>query len=52
MSDDITKTVEAIHKALGENRWAEADRLQLVLNELVKIEVAAIQGKSVSGQKI
>lgn len=40
--DDIA---DAISKAIDAKEWAKVDRLQLVLNQLVKIEIAAIEGK-------
>jgi len=42
-TDDITKVVNEIIKLLDAGQWPKADRLQLVLNELVKVEVARIE---------
>lgn len=43
--DEIKKVVNQIIEALEKDQWSRADRLQLVLNQLVKVEVAAIEGK-------
>ena len=40
---DISKVVSELIKQLEAAQWARADRLQLVLNELVKVEVAIIE---------
>ena len=42
-TDDISKVVSEIIKLLEAGQWSRADRLQLVLNELVKVEVAIIE---------
>jgi hypothetical protein len=39
---DISKVVDQIIKELESNNWSKSDRLQKVLEELVKIEVAKI----------
>lgn len=41
----IDEVTDAIIKATDESKWATVDRLQKVLEQLVKIEVAAIKGK-------
>lgn len=40
---DITKVVEQIIKHLDDREWSQADRLQLVLQELTKIKVAELE---------
>lgn len=42
MSDQIEKVVNEIIENANKANWARVDRLQLVLNELVKLEIAAI----------
>jgi dihydrodipicolinate synthase/N-acetylneuraminate lyase len=42
-SNDITKVVDQMMKQLEDGQWAKADRLQKVLEELVKIEVAQLE---------
>ncbi len=46
MNESIEKLVTDITEATTKGQWSKVDRLTLVLKELVKIEVAAIQGKS------
>lgn len=41
--NDISKVVDQIIKRLEAKEWSSADRLQKVLEELVKIQVAEIQ---------
>ncbi len=43
MSNDITKVVDQIIKELESANWARVDRLQKVLEELVKVQVAEIE---------
>lgn len=41
----VEEIADQIVKAVDESKWVKVDRLQLVLEQLVKIEVAAIKGK-------
>lgn len=43
--DEINKITDKIIEALDSKEWTVADRLTDVLKELVKIEIAAIQGR-------
>lgn len=42
----IEEVTDEIIKACEASKWSTATRLQLVLEQLVKVEVAAIQGKT------
>lgn len=41
----LDEVIDQIAKAVEAKEWIKVDRLQLVLEQLVKIEVAAIKGK-------
>lgn len=43
----VEEVVDLIAKYLEEGQWSRADRMQLVLNELVKLEVAALDIKNI-----
>lgn len=45
MSKKIDDVVDSITKAVESGNWTSADRLQKVLEQLVKLEVAAVKGK-------
>ena len=41
--NDVTKVVDQIIKEMESNNWAKVDRLQKVLEQLVKIQIATIE---------
>lgn len=41
--DDITKVVDQIIEELKHDNWSKSDRLQKVLEQLVKVEIAHIE---------
>lgn len=43
MSKEIEKVVDQIIKELESGQWSKADRLQKVLEELVKVQVAELE---------
>jgi hypothetical protein len=43
MDKEIAKVVDQIIKELDASNFTRADRLQLVLNELVKVQIAEIE---------
>lgn len=43
MNKEIAKVVDQMIKELESGNWAKSDRLQLVLNQLVKVQVAEIE---------
>ena len=43
MSKEISKVVDQIIKELETANWSKADRLQKVLEELIKVQVAEIE---------
>lgn len=45
MSKELSELVSKIISATEKHEWVQVDRLTLVLRELVKVEVAAIEGK-------
>lgn len=45
MNKKIDEIVDILIKELTANNWTRVDRLQKILEELVRIEIAAIKGK-------
>lgn len=48
---NIDKVVDQIIKELSSSNWSKADRLQQVLKELVKLQVAEIEASKLNDQQ-